>query len=59
MRELASICVANGYSRLTWAVLDWNADAIALYDEIGATPLREWISYRVSGPSLAELAESG
>jgi len=59
MRELASVCVANGYSRLTWAVLDWNVDAIALYDEIGATPLREWISYRVSGPSLAELAESG
>src|ERR1700758_1631707 len=59
MRELASICVANGYSRLTWAVLDWNVDAIALYDEIGATPLREWISYRVSGRSLAELAESG
>ena len=58
MRELASICVANGYSRLTWAVLDWNVDAIALYDEIGGKPLSEWISYRVSGLSLSALAES-
>ena len=58
MRELASICVANGYSRLTWAVLDWNIDAIALYEEIGGKPLSEWISYRVSGPSLSALAES-
>jgi GNAT superfamily N-acetyltransferase len=58
MRELASICVASGYSRLTWAVLNWNADAIALYDEIGGTPLSEWTSYRVSGSSLSALAES-
>jgi GNAT superfamily N-acetyltransferase len=58
MRELASECVANGYTRLTWAVLDWNVDAIALYDEVGAEPLSEWITYRVSGPALSELAES-
>ena len=58
MRELASECVANGYTRLTWAVLDWNVDAIALYDEVGGKPLSEWISYRVSGPALSELAES-
>ena len=58
MRELASECVASGYTRLTWAVLDWNADAIALYDEAGGKPLSEWITYRVSGPGLSELAES-
>jgi GNAT superfamily N-acetyltransferase len=58
MRELASECVANGYTRLTWAVLDWNFDAIALYDEVGGKPLSEWITYRVSGPELSALAES-
>jgi GNAT superfamily N-acetyltransferase len=58
MRELASECVANDYTRLTWAVLDWNVDAIALYDGIGGKPLSEWISYRVSGPELLDLAES-
>jgi GNAT superfamily N-acetyltransferase len=58
IRELASECVVNGYTRLTWAVLDWNVDAIALYDEVGAEALSEWITYRVSGPALSELAES-
>jgi GNAT superfamily N-acetyltransferase len=53
---LASECVNNGYTRLSWAVLNWNADAIALYDEIGGQPQREWTTYRLSGPSLAELA---
>jgi GNAT superfamily N-acetyltransferase len=53
---LAGECLDNGYTRLSWAVLDWNADAIALYDEIGGQPLREWITYRLSGPPLAELA---
>lgn len=58
MRELASECVANGYTRLTWAVLDWNVDAIALYHEVGGKPLTEWVTYRMSGPALSDLAES-
>jgi GNAT superfamily N-acetyltransferase len=59
LSELAKECVAAGYTRLTWAVLDWNVDAIALYDKVGGKPLTEWITYRVSGPELSELAESG
>jgi len=56
LTALAGECVDNGYTRLSWAVLNWNANAIALYDEIGAQPLREWTTYRLSGPPLAELA---
>ncbi|MEB3982199.1 GNAT family N-acetyltransferase [Mycobacterium sp. 663a-19] len=56
LAALARECLDNGYTRLSWAVLNWNADAIALYDEIGARPLREWTTYRLSGPPLAELA---
>lgn len=57
---LARTCVDNGYTRLSWAVLDWNVNAIALYDEVGGTPQSEWITYRVSGPRLSALAaESG
>jgi GNAT superfamily N-acetyltransferase len=59
LSELAKECVAAGYTRLTWAVLDWNVDAIALYDSVGGKPMTEWITYRVSGPELSELAESG
>ena len=56
---LARECVRRGYSRLNWSVLDWNSPAIALYDAIGARPMSDWIGYRVSGPELSELAESG
>jgi GNAT superfamily N-acetyltransferase len=56
MAALAAECLANGYTRLSWAVLNWNSDAIALYDGIGAQPQREWTTYRLSGPRLAELA---
>jgi GNAT superfamily N-acetyltransferase len=58
LSELARECVTAGYTRLTWAVLDWNADAIALYEGVGGRPLTEWITYRLSGPALSELAGS-
>ena len=58
LSELARECVAAGYTRLTWAVLDWNTDAIALYRSVGGRPLTEWMTYRVSGPALSELAGS-
>lgn len=58
LSTLARECVTNGYSRLTWAVLDWNENAIALYDAVGGKPQTEWITYRVSGPELSALAGS-
>jgi GNAT superfamily N-acetyltransferase len=58
LAALAAECVDNGYTRLSWAVLNWNADAIALYDGVGGEPQNEWTTYRVSGSPLAELAGS-
>jgi len=57
LSALARECLDNGYTRLSWAVLEWNSDAIALYEAIGARAQPELISYRVSGPELAALAE--
>jgi GNAT superfamily N-acetyltransferase len=58
LATLADECVAAGYTRLEWAVLDWNVNAIALYDSVGGKPQSEWITYRVSGSDLSELAGS-
>jgi GNAT superfamily N-acetyltransferase len=58
LAALARECVENGYTRLSWAVLNWNVDAIALYDSVGGQPQTEWRTYRVSGSALSELAES-
>ncbi len=56
LTELAWICVERGYTRLVWAVLDWNAPARGFYESLGATPLDEWVSYRLAGPALRALA---
>jgi GNAT superfamily N-acetyltransferase len=55
---LAAECLRRGYSRLQWAVLDWNEPAIAFYRRLGAVPMDEWTGYRVDGPALAALAGS-
>ncbi|OBK75610.1 GNAT family N-acetyltransferase [Mycobacterium sp. 1274761.0] len=57
LATLARECMQRGYTRLSWAVLDWNVDAIALYDAVGGRQQTEWITYRVSGPELSALAD--
>lgn len=37
-------------------MLNWNVNAIALYDGVGGKPQTEWTTYRVSGPELEQLA---
>jgi len=59
LTALAQECMDNGYTRLSWAVLNWNIDAIALYRAVGGQPQGEWITYRLSGPELAALAGPG
>jgi diamine N-acetyltransferase len=56
---LAKECVANGWSRLQWSVLDWNAPSIAFYKSLGAVMMDEWTLCRVTGPALTRLAGSG
>lgn len=55
---LAKECVDNGWSRLQWAVLDWNAPSIAFYKSLGAVMLDDWTLCRVSGSALTRLAGS-
>jgi GNAT superfamily N-acetyltransferase len=56
MVHLARRCVAQGWARFEWSVLDWNAPSIAFYQSIGAQLKDEWTICRVSGAALAELA---
>ncbi len=58
LHALAARCVAEGWARLEWTVLDWNAEAQAFYLAVGATPMSDWTTNRVSGRALAELAAS-
>jgi GNAT superfamily N-acetyltransferase len=56
LAHLATACVANGWSRLQWAVLDWNTPSIEFYKSLGAVLVDEWTMCRLSGRALAALA---
>lgn len=57
LAALAARCRADGYARLEWNVLDWNAPAIGFYRAVGAAPNEGWTTYRLTGPALQRLAE--
>ena len=57
LAHLARECVANGWSRLQWSVLDWNTPSIEFYKSLGAEMLDEWTLCKVGGEALAALAE--
>jgi GNAT superfamily N-acetyltransferase len=53
---LAATAVSRRCGRLEWAVLDWNEPSIRFYRNLGAVPLDDWTTYRVTGPALSQLA---
>jgi GNAT superfamily N-acetyltransferase len=58
MAALAALCVERGYRRFEWTVLDWNEPSIGFYRAIGAQPLAEWTTQRLTGQRLEELARA-
>ncbi|MCA9647432.1 MAG: GNAT family N-acetyltransferase, partial [Myxococcales bacterium] len=53
---LARIAVERGYARMEWSVLDWNQLAIDFYKGLGAFPMSDWTTFRLTGEPLRELA---
>ncbi len=58
LKRLAEIANERGCGRLEWAVLNWNQPAIDFYQKLGATPLAEWTTYRLTGEPLERLSRS-
>ena len=58
LAHLARLCVENGWSRLQWSVLDWNAPSIAFYKSLGAVMMDEWKLARITGEALSQLARA-
>ena len=57
LAHLAALAVARGCGRFEWSVLDWNEGAIRFYRSVGAEPMADWTTYRVTGEALKRLAE--
>ncbi|WP_333822701.1 GNAT family N-acetyltransferase [Pinisolibacter sp.] len=53
--HLARRCRDEGLGRLHWAVLDWNAPAIAFYRSLGAVMRDEWRAMGLTGAALEKL----
>jgi GNAT superfamily N-acetyltransferase len=53
---LAGLAVERQCARVEWAVLNWNEPAIEFYQKLGAMPMNEWTTYRLSGDALIAAA---
>ena len=56
--NLAKRVIAHGGFGIDWEVLDWNKPSIDFYDSLGATSIKNWVAYNLSGEALERLAKS-
>lgn len=59
MVALAQEALARGCARMDWAVLDWNTQAMAFYERIGASRSAGWEPWRMEAEAIARLALTG
>ena len=57
IRQLARIAKERGGGRLEWWCLDSNTPSIDFYLSLGAEPMSDWTVYRLTGETLARLAD--
>ena len=57
--RVARIAQERGCGRYEWSALDWNTGAIEFYKALGAQPMDEWTTFRVTGDALERLARDG
>jgi len=54
-KYLANECIQQGYGRLEWSVLNRNEPSIQFYQKLGAIPMNEWTTYRLTEEELIKL----
>ena len=57
LKRLASIAIERGCGRLEWWCLNWNKPSIDFYLSLGAEPMSDWTTYRITGETLKEMAK--
>ena len=58
LTRLAAVAVERGCGRFEWNVLDWNESAQRFYESLGARPMSDWTTYRLTGAALAALGDA-
>ena len=59
LQRVAQEAVRAGAHRLDWVVLDWNRLALDFYRRLGARPLSDWTTMRLTGDALQALGSTG
>lgn len=57
IEKLAEITVERDCGRLEWCCLDWNQPSIDFYLSLGAKPLDDWTTFRLTGDTLIDLSK--
>ncbi len=57
LKKLTQLTLERGCGRLEWSCLNWNKPSIDFYLSLGAVPMDEWTTYRLSGTTLKEMAK--
>lgn len=58
MREVAREGVRRGCGKAAWAVLDWNTEAMKMYDRMGGSK-QPWVWYEMDAAGMEKLAQDG
>jgi GNAT superfamily N-acetyltransferase len=58
LARLAQLAVERDCGRVDWAVLNWNEPSIRFYESIGAVPLNDWTTFRLTGDALTKLSSA-
>lgn len=56
-RAVAAEAVRGECGRMEWSVLTWNQLAIDFYERLGAVPMEDWRTFRLTGDALAAAAQ--
>jgi GNAT superfamily N-acetyltransferase len=57
--HVAKLARSRGCGRLEWTVLNWNERAMEFYQDLGAVPMDEWTTFRLTGEAFERLAANG
>ncbi len=56
-KTLAAIALERNCGRMEWTCLNWNKPSIDFYLSMGAVPMDEWTTYRLTDEKLKALTE--
>ena len=58
LRYCVRIAHERSFGRLEWSCLDWNTNAQAMYESLGARRMKEWFLYRMTQEAMQTMLDS-